>query len=98
MLIKSVSILSLFFVLANSLTSHAGELKVVTYNTWFLPNVTCSASHTPERLNDLPVELEKLGADIIALQEVWTIAFRNALLDEMKSRGYPYAAYSDSNT
>lgn len=73
----------------------AQSLKVLTYNTWLLPEfleATSTVKDTDLRVSNMPEHLAKSGADIIALQEVWTPCAASSLIGEMHDRGYSFHA------
>jgi endonuclease/exonuclease/phosphatase family metal-dependent hydrolase len=77
--------------------SHAAEFSALTYNTWLYPSYFFISKDMKERIQVMPRVLAGTGADIIALQEVWTPSFRDSLTEGMKSLGYPYFAAKDEN-
>jgi endonuclease/exonuclease/phosphatase family metal-dependent hydrolase len=70
-------------------------VSALTYNTYLL-NGTGTGTHTKERIELMPDQLAKTGADFIFLQEVWEIKHRNYLIEQMQSRGYPHAAFYEN--
>ena len=74
----------------------ARQLKVLTYNVWMVPFVFELISRDIEaRSAAIPAELAKTGADIIALQEVWSNEKKKSLSANFKKEGYPYSYYED---
>ena len=70
------------------------SVRVVSLNNWQLPFV---AKDRKARLRRLPAVLAASGADIIALQEIWSRAERDALILEMRREGFTYAAIADGS-
>jgi endonuclease/exonuclease/phosphatase family metal-dependent hydrolase len=83
-------------------SAHARDVKVVTYNTALLSFALGSLEKEfdekiPERRAALPAQLQATGADVILLQEVWTLESRDLLIEGFRSVGYDQFAYSDRN-
>jgi endonuclease/exonuclease/phosphatase family metal-dependent hydrolase len=49
------------------------------------------------RLQAMPDQLAKTGADIIVLEEVWSARSKEVLIQKMRDRGYAYAAYTKAS-
>ena len=71
---------------AESVSNHADELKVLTYNIYALPLV---ASKISARLTELPHHID--GYDVIMMQEAFS-SERTALLNKLAQQ-YPYQTY-----
>lgn len=77
----------IFALLAAVGLSHAGELKVLTYNIYRKPEpFGLGGTHAKKRVRHLCVELKKADYDVVMLQEVWLAKDRKFLA----SCGYPY--------
>lgn len=63
-------------------------LRVLSYNTFFLPADRAALATSEQRLQYLPDALTRTGSDIIILQEVWTPSAQKSLRDGMLARGY----------
>jgi endonuclease/exonuclease/phosphatase family metal-dependent hydrolase len=83
--------LGLFF----SPLAHSGEFRFMTYNAAFLPFVSTKFL---DRKSHFAEEVARQHPDIIALQEVWMPATRNALIRDFKKLGYPYASWVKSGS
>jgi endonuclease/exonuclease/phosphatase family metal-dependent hydrolase len=71
------------------------QVSALTYNTYLL-NGTGTGTYAQERIELMPDQLAKTGADFILLQEVWEIKHRDYLIEQMHSRGYPHAAFYEN--
>jgi|GEM_PF-1115679 endonuclease/exonuclease/phosphatase family metal-dependent hydrolase len=81
--------------------SFAQSLRVMTYNTWLLPEVLELSSTMKDkdlRVSNMPEHLASTGSDIIALQEVWTSCSASSLIDEMTGLGYSFHAQLQKQT
>ncbi len=79
-----------FVLVLSCLSAQAGELTLLSYNAAFLPWVSKALV---ERRSSFAEETSRVGADIIALQEVWSAKSRRILIRDYKKSGYPYSAY-----
>ena len=70
------------------LTFNAGLLRIKLLGITILEN----PPYIEERLKELPKQLKKIDADIIALQEVWAEKHKKYLIDSLKDT-YPFYAY-----
>ena len=93
--------LVLFFsVLGSALAQAPATFKVLTFNSWLLDIPvglgfrTEIAQDMDERLQLLPEYLAATDADIIVLQEVWSQRSKRFLSKALKTKGYPYSAYT----
>ena len=64
------------------------NLRVLSYNSFYLPADDVSSATAQQRLYFLPETLAQTGADIVILQEVWTPDAQQTLATGMQSRGY----------
>jgi endonuclease/exonuclease/phosphatase family metal-dependent hydrolase len=74
----------------------AGHLRVLTFNAWLLrplPGLDISRD-TDLRAWVMPDHLAATGADVIALQEVWSGSLRRQLIGAMAARGYGFSLYN----
>lgn len=88
---------SLFFVLSLlvfSKLTHAYPLKVLTFNAWLLPFV---ASDIPERTRAMAGSIFFTGADIVALQEVWSDSTKIQIASDLARWGYRYSTSTPRN-
>ena len=60
----------------------------MTLNAWGLP--AGLARETPERMRAIGDQLGALGADLIALEEIWTESSRELLLKAAQTAGFPH--------
>lgn len=84
-----------FFVFILFLAANVGlaaPIKVMTFNAWLMPSYLKVSQDSVLRRSQMPASFEASGADIIALQEVWTRDDQDFLISEMSKRGYPYSA------
>jgi hypothetical protein len=54
------------------------KIRIMTLNAWGLP--AGLARETPERMRAIGDQLGALGADLIALEEIWTASSRELLM------------------
>ena len=81
-------------------TARAGQLKVLTYNTWILEAPLFGKDLSEDllqRLNALPTFLDKKNADMIVLQEVWKEKHKRALNQDKDSVTYDGLTFSPEN-
>lgn len=64
------------------------NLRVLSYNSFYLPADDVSSATAEQRLYFLPETLAQTGADILILQEVWTPDAQQTLAAGMQARGY----------
>lgn len=64
------------------------NLKVLSYNTYFLPADNLALATSDQRIYYLPDALARTEADIIILQEVWTDKAQQSLKTAMQAKGY----------
>ena len=85
-------ILFSFFIFANlaALSVQARELKIVSYNAWYVP---LSNDYSGVRAKRFARELVKFDADIYLLQEIWSKKDKRAFAKDFAKLGYPYAHY-----
>jgi endonuclease/exonuclease/phosphatase family metal-dependent hydrolase len=92
---KLISAFLLTISFLASPNAEAREIRVLTFNAWFLPGIQGVIEISKDdtlRLEKMPDLLASTGADVIALQEVWTGAARDALKEAMYERGYKFVA------
>ena len=91
------SVLCYFLIFSFSLdVVSAVTFKVVTLNTWLLPSILGVSKDRELRKTKMPSWLSSSGADVIALQEVWTEEDQDFLIGRMSEIGYPYSARARS--
>ncbi len=64
------------------------KIRIMTLNAWGLP--AGLARETPERMRAIGDRLGALGADLIALEEIWTASSRALLLKAAQTAGFPH--------
>ena len=81
----------LILIASSQELASAGAFKVLTLNTWLLPAILGTSQDRELRKSLMPSSLASSGADLIALQEVWTTEDQDFLVSQMAERGYPHA-------
>ncbi|MEE9608129.1 MAG: endonuclease/exonuclease/phosphatase family protein [Myxococcota bacterium] len=69
------------------------RLRILTLNVWGLP--WPFGRHLGQRIEAIAATLPRLGADVLALQEVWTRRSRNALLEAGHAAGFRHDWHND---
>ena len=84
---KLFILLSIFSLHSLAASCDPASLKIITYNIWQVPLVSKDAKL---RKRFLMSEISKFGADVIALQEVWTQGSKNLIKKDAFRFGYEY--------
>lgn len=87
-----VSILGLLGLFGRTQAVAAITFKVLDFNTWLLWPV---AENIEERVRAMPARLAATGADIITLQEVWSLDHKHEIIRAAERYGYSYAYHSE---
>ncbi len=93
----TLAIILSFFTLANfaHATPTPNTLKVLTLNTWLLSVLGHPIGKDQEmRAEKIPQTIADLGADLIAMQEVWPNHYKESLTEEFARLGYPYSFFN----
>jgi len=93
-LVALTSLLSVY--ISTNLWADEREFKVLTFNVWMVeaPYLGLDlADDMDERLKIIPEFIEKTGADIVALQEVWRGHIREELIRKLREHGYTNFVY-----
>jgi endonuclease/exonuclease/phosphatase family metal-dependent hydrolase len=70
--------------------SHSSvQLRVATLNAWGLPEPI--ARHVPQRMRAIGARLAELGADVVALQEIWLDDSRDTLVAAGRAAGLEHS-------
>jgi endonuclease/exonuclease/phosphatase family metal-dependent hydrolase len=81
-----------------SRANDVSPIRVLTFNTWLLSvSPFYKTDHLESRLRLMPYMIKELNADVILLQEVWGLTYRNQLIEEFSQRGYSEFAYTQQS-
>ncbi len=95
--VRSLIVYFFLFFSSHQNFAWAGSFKVLTFNSWLLPSILGISQDSQSRKHQMPPLLASSDADIIALQEVWTLNDQNFLITQMAKKGYPFSARSNGN-
>lgn len=74
-------------------------LTILSYNAWILDApFKLGALDVKARAAALPAALAETGADVMALQEVWSSKYKKFFLQELKKYGYEYSFYENAGS
>ncbi len=77
--------------------SQIRTLTILSYNAWMLDApFKLGALDVKARAAAIPKSLCETGADVIALQEVWSSRHKKFFADEFKKLGYEYSFYENA--